>query len=366
MEKDLLWWVALNLVPAIGPVKAGRLLDHFGSPEAVFRAGRRDLQAVSGLWASDVEAVAGFNPAAAESELRLAEKHQFKLLTREEPGYPAPLKNIADPPILLYLKGEITAEDHPACAIVGTRICSPYGRVQAERFASALAAYQVTVVSGLARGVDTAAHLGALRGRGRTLAVLGSGLLNIYPEENRPLADRIASSGAVISEFPLSVRPDKGTFPRRNRLISGLSGGVLIVEAGQRSGALITTDYALEQGREVFALPGPVDQETSTGTNRLIADGARPALVPEDIVSVLVPNRLTPAAPAAGTETAGLPFDDELTGRLLTALSSEKPLTLDGLAALLGVAPARLADLLTRLELAGRVRALPGQRYRLP
>jgi len=325
----------------------------------------------------DTENILGFKMETAKEELRLAEKHGFGVIHQNDSRYPGLLKQIPDPPILLYTWGTIKEIDLLSAAIVGTRLCSPYGMIQAARFAAGIVSAGFTVVSGLAKGIDTAAHQGALRAKGRTIAVLGSGLLDIYPVENRKLAEKIASSGAVVSELPLRMRPDRQNFPKRNRIISGLSRAVLVVEAGNRSGALITASLALEQGREVFALPGPVDQEMSLGTNNLLKEGAQIATAPEDILIALAPTLPFPKKETAPAEketqskaesTGENQLPDTLSGdypELKTLLLSGKPISIEEIALHLNLSLAEVGSLLTRLELEGRIKEMPGKRFTL-
>ncbi|MFA5394067.1 MAG: DNA-processing protein DprA [Candidatus Ratteibacteria bacterium] len=378
MNNDLLWWVALNLTPNIGSIKAKALLDYFPRPADIFKAGKSDLIKAGKLSFQDTENILEFKIETAEEELRLAEKHGFAIIPQNDSRYPELLKQIPDPPILLYVWGTFKEIDLLAAAIVGTRLCSPYGLIQAARFAAGIVSAGFTVVSGLAKGIDTAAHQGALRAKGRTIAVLGSGLLDIYPVENRKLAEKIASSGAVVSELPLRMRPDRQNFPKRNRIISGLSRAVLVVEAGNRSGALITASLALEQGREVFALPGPVDQEMSLGTNNLLKEGAQIATAPEDILIALAPT-----LPFPEKETVPVEKETQLktghdgqnqTHRVLsgdypelkTLLLSGNPVSIEEIAAHLSLSLAEVGSLLTKLELEGVVKEISGKRFTLP
>ena len=241
--------VSLNLIPQIGSVRLKELLKHFGEPQAIFKASRKDLVLLLGQQIG--ESVASFNLKCLENDLALAKKLSIKITTCFDQDYPQLLKEIPGAPIVLYILGGITAQDNLAIGIVGSRRASLYGLSNAEIFAAQLSAQGITIVSGMARGVDTYAHRGALKAKGRTIAVIGSGFNHIYPEENTDLAKQISFCGAVISEFPMNTKPLPGNFPRRNRLISGLSLGVLITEAARNSGALITADFALEQGREV-------------------------------------------------------------------------------------------------------------------
>ncbi|MCX5687695.1 MAG: DNA-processing protein DprA [Candidatus Omnitrophica bacterium] len=253
-------FLILNMIEDIGSVRTQELLKHFSSLENVFKASQIQIEKTEKiglvLAARMQQAIKEIN---LKKELDLIKKHDVKVITFLEKEYPENLKNIYDPPVVLYVKGKILPDDKLAVAIVGSRLASFYGLQTAEKLGFELASQGITVVSGLARGIDSSAHKGALKAKKRTIAVLGSGLANIYPEEHIDLADKISESGAVISEFPMTMGPNKGNFPRRNRIISGLSLGVVCVEAAEKSGALITCDYALEQGREVFAVPGKVD-----------------------------------------------------------------------------------------------------------
>jgi DNA processing protein len=274
--KDLFHWVALTLVPGVGSVLFKRLVEAFGSPEGVLKASPRDLNRIEGIGPKVIASLRGFDwKSAAEKELISLEKIGARLLTWEEEEYPPNLKQIYDPPPVIYIMGEVAPQDQRAVAIVGSRYPTTYGRMAAERISFGLGKLGVTVVSGLARGVDASAHQGALASGGRKIGVLGCGIDIIYPPENRDLGDRVSSQGAVISEFPLKTPPDSDHFPIRNRIISGISLGVVVVEATLRSGSLITARFALEQGREVYALPGNVDSARSEGTNRLIKQGAK-------------------------------------------------------------------------------------------
>ena len=263
---DKLPWLGLRSIPGVGIVLGQRLLQRFGSPGAVFKASFQDLAAVRGITPAMAQAIAGFRDWD-KLEARLAQltAQGAEMVTQDDPRFPAGLKLIPYPPPLLYIKGTLTPADSLAVAIVGTRGASYYGLKAARRLAGALAARGVTVVSGLARGIDTAAHQGALEMSGRTLAVLGCGLDVVYPPENLKLYQEIPEHGALVSEFPLGTPPEARNFPIRNRIISGLALGVVVIEAGVKSGTAITVRYALDQGREVFAVPGPIDSPTSIG-----------------------------------------------------------------------------------------------------
>lgn len=281
-------YLALSLLPKIGPIRVKRLLAKFGSPQAIFTASQSELTCVPGigaemaktilLWEQHIDLI--------EEKRRMA-AHDVRLLTLDDPSYPELLRQIYDPPFLLFMRGALTRADEAALAVVGSRRLTHYGRDQARRLSYQLAKAGFTVVSGLARGIDTAAHEAALAAGGRTIAVLGSGVGNVYPPENAALADRIAENGAVLSEFPVLYVPDKQSFPLRNRIVAGMSRGLLVVEAPAWSGALITANQALEQGRSVYAIPGPIDRPSSAGCNRLIQQGAKLVCSAEDIIDDL-------------------------------------------------------------------------------
>ena len=279
--------IALNLSMDIGSIRLQRLIDVFGSPENIFKATFSQLARVPGIGDRIAGNVTAFCPAVLGQELALIAQYGFSVVTLYDDAYPHNLRYIPDKPIVLYLKGRCQDEDNLAIAMVGCRRPSFYGIEQAERFAKEFAQRGITVVSGMARGIDTCSHEGALKAGGRTIAVIGSGLGNMYPPENEALAQRISASGAVVSEFPIHAEPKRFNFPRRNRIISGLSLGVLVVEAGRNSGSLITARFALEQGRDVFALPGKVDAVQAFGTNALIKDGACLVSGIEDIIENL-------------------------------------------------------------------------------
>ncbi len=296
---------------------------------------------------------------AADKEIVFSGKSHVKILGIEDPGYPAPLRYIPDPPYILYIKGELKQEDLIAIGVVGSRKPSVYGRSQAEKLSAEVSALGFCVVSGLARGIDSAAHGAVLKRGGRTLAVLGTGLLKIYPEENRGLAEKICENGALISEFPLLLGPEKWNFPRRNRVISGLSLGSLVIEAGEKSGALITAKYALEQGREVFALPGNVTSAMSKGTNGLIKAGAKLVESAEDIVS-----ELSGVLPEGFFNRSGqieLPIISlsEEESRVFSAVEGE--IHVDDIAKTCGMQVSKVLSVLVGLELKGYLKQYQGK-----
>jgi len=272
-RSDTKYWVAFSGIPRVGSVRAGRLLSHFGSMEAAWTASAGQLHAAGIDQATVSGIVAEQGAISPDDEMARIEKAGLRAYTWDDPGYPARLKEIDDRPPVLYVRGEISPEDVEAVAVVGTRKATPYGRQEAEHFATDLAASGVTVVSGLARGIDAVAHRAALAAGGRTTGVLACGLDIIYPPEHARLANEIAQHGALISDYPLGMQPRSEFFPRRNRILSAVSLGVLVVEGWESSGALLTARYALEQNREVFAVPGSIYSPTHRGVNKLIRRG---------------------------------------------------------------------------------------------
>ncbi|PJC47068.1 MAG: DNA-protecting protein DprA [Candidatus Omnitrophica bacterium CG_4_9_14_0_2_um_filter_42_8] len=351
--------VALNMVEDIGSVRTRALLSEFGSFEKVFKAGADEIGRVK-----EIGPVIGARVPQAikevdlKKEIGLIKKHGVKVVTFLDKDYPENLKTIYDPPVVLYVKGRILPDDKLAIAIVGSRLASFYGLQTAEKLGFELASHGLTVVSGLARGIDSASHKGALKAKGRTLAILGSGLANIYPEENIRLAEKISESGAVISEFPMATIPDRGNFPKRNRIISGISLGVVCVEAAEKSGALITCDCALEQGRDVFAVPGKVDSMTSKGTNKLIKQGAKLAQGIEDILEELDLETLN-RSPNGKVQTLLLDKNENL---VYTLLSSD-PRYIDDICRESGIGLNRIAGILLNLEIKKFAKQLPGKNF---
>jgi DNA processing protein len=301
VDPDLESLVALNLTGLVGAALHRRLCERFGSARAALRAPRSELKRVPGIGDLTSSAIVEQSKSgAAADEIETAAAEGVSILPFGAPGYPASLATLHDPPLVLYVRGSLEERDLLGVGLVGSRQATPYGLRQAARFGVELAEVGVTVVSGLARGIDTEAHQGALRSKeGRTLAVLGSGVLSVYPPENRLLSRRISERGALLSEFPLRSTPLPENFPRRNRIISGLSLGILVIEAGEKSGALITADWAMEQGRDVFALPGSVESPMSRGAHLLIRQGAKLAETAADILE-----ELPPLAPLLRTGTS--------------------------------------------------------------
>lgn len=359
--KDL---ILLNMAKGVGSIRTKALLDYFKNPENVFKADVSELTKVANIGKNIAENIlrVSRDRSLLEKEYKLIEKHGVKVLTIFDAGYPVSLKEIYDPPIVLYVKGEFKQEDKLAVAIVGSRRCSYYGRDTAARLAAELANLGITVVSGMARGIDTAAHSGALKASGRTTAVLGSGLADTYPPENRRLAQMIAESGAVISEFPMTMKPLAENFPRRNRIISGLSLGVVVVEAAKDSGALITARCAAEQGREVFSVPGQAGVTNSFGTNRLIRDGAKLVETAADILEELVPL----AKQYLASSDKGIRRKKEIPAGLnseeirILQLLEAGPMYVDQISEESSISIAVTSSALTGLEVKGLVRREPG------
>jgi len=280
--------VLLNMIPSLGSISVKRLLEYFDRAINIFQANRTELSKVEGITSRKIDAIKKAQENIdLERELKLAKEKDINIITILDKDYPQNLKNIYDPPPVLYIKGNLRENDYNGIAIVGSRRASFYGLSTASRLSSELAEMGITVISGLARGIDTASHKGALQVQGRTIAVLGGGLLKLYPPENKKLAESIAENGAVISEYSLEVPPLAKNFPRRNRIISGLSLGIVVVEAARNSGALITADLALQQSREVFAVPGKMDSVTSFGSHSLIKQGAKLISNTDDIIEEL-------------------------------------------------------------------------------
>ena len=360
-DPETLAALQINLTPGLGPVLQTRLLNRFGSAAAVFNASGSELLSISGISAKLSAALtAGRHCESAIEELDKAQQHGISVVTRNSQDYPRSLVEICDPPPILYIKKELEPTDTMAVAIVGSRHCTHYGRTQAERLAAGLARAGVTVVSGLARGIDAAAHRGALDAGGRTIAVCAPGLLTIYPPEHDKLADEIVSQGALISESPLDRGPQRGLFPQRNRIISGLSLGVVIVEAGRRSGALHTARHAMEQGREVFAVPGRIDSPASEGCHDLIRDGVTLIRDVQDILETLGP----PVEPVqtADDRTVHVPRELNLTDQeqAILNLIDTAATPIDQVLVQANMPHSRVLSTITVLEMKKLVRRLPG------
>lgn len=351
--------IALNMIPKMGPIRLRRLLEIFKSPERILTASVRELGSVEGIGRETAEALVRWEDHLdLQAELERIRAFGAKVLTMESPEYPRALRQIHNPPIVLYLWGELLERDRHAIAVVGSRAASHYGTECAKKLAFQIAYAGHTVVSGLARGIDTAAHLGALAAKGRTVAVLGSGFLHLYPSENQGLAEKIAQSGALLSEFAMDTKADVQTFPMRNRIVSGMSTGVLVVEAALNSGALITASQALEQGRSVYAVPGPIDRPSSMGSNRLIQQGAKLVTHAGDVLEDL--EILFPENPKPRTENRPQLGDHER--NVYDAIGDEET-CLDQIIQRCGLPAGSVASTLLAMELKGWVKQLPGQRF---
>jgi len=288
--EERLWWIALYLVPGIGEKLFKRLIDHFDSPRKIFNASMKDLEMVKGISKEIADKIKSFDMGKTlKKELELVNKNNVNIVILKDKKYPKNLRTIFDPPPLLYVKGELKKEDDFSISIVGTRTPTRYGKLTAERLAWELGSQGLTIVSGMAKGIDSYAHEGALSSGGRSIAVFGSGLDVVYPPENKKLMNKIIDNGAILSEFPMQTRPNRENFPIRNRIISGISLGTVVVEAASRSGSLITAKLALEQGREVFAVPGNINSGKSKGTNSLLKLGAKLVEGIDDILEELRP-----------------------------------------------------------------------------
>jgi DNA processing protein len=351
------YWVGLSSVRGIGPAKFRALLDYFGSAEAAYTADKGALTNAGLDRTACKSLLAARHQTSIEAKIAQIEDLGIQALTWDDPDYPTYLKEIPDPPPVLYLQGELQSRDQWAVAVVGTRRASSYGRHATRKLVSDLARSGVTIVSGLALGIDGVAHLAAIEAGGRTLAVLGSGLNRIYPPQHRRLAEQVAANGALLSDFFPDTPPEAWNFPRRNRIISGLSLGVLVVEAGARSGASITANFALDQGRDVFAVPGNIDSRTSLGTNRLIQQGAKLVLDARDILEEL---NMTMVAEQVATQLA-LPASHE--EAVLLKLISSHPSHVDDLSRRAGMAVSQVTSTLTMMELKGMIRQVEGMSY---
>lgn len=354
---DPRYWIGFQLIPGIGPVAVATLLQHFGSLDAAWEAGEAEL-AEAGITANAARSIAEQRRAIdLQAELDKLERHGVRAVPLDDPDYPRLLREIPTPPILLYILGTLEPVDDLAIGIVGTRRATGYGTDMTRRISTDLASAGVTIVSGLALGVDTVAHRAALDAGGRTIAVCGCGLDTIYPPRNRNLAGRVVESGAMVSEFPIGTKPDARNFPARNRIISGLARGTVVVEAPRRSGALITARFAADQGRDVYAVPGSALSQASEGCHTLIRDGATLITSAADVLEEL---NVTSAQSAVQTRMA-LPESEE--ERRLLALIGAEPRHVDELCQESGLPIQETNGLLLALELKGLIRQQGFQHY---
>ena len=357
--------VALNMVEHVGPVRVRQLLEHFGDAPSILRASKQALLQVQGVGEETAGAIAGWEETVdLGAELKRIQDFGCRILIQSDAEYPGLLRQIYDPPIVLYVKGGLNDKDRNAIAMVGARLTTHYGQETARRLAYQLAYVGVTVVSGGARGVDTAAHQGALNAKGRTVAVLGTGINIIFPPENAGLFERIAGSGAVLTQFPFNRKADRQSFPIRNRIVAGMTLGTVVVEANLTSGALITAGMAIDDGRQLFAVPGRIDSPQSRGCHDLIKKGAKLCENAEDILSefeYLFPPSNRPPSPAEGGALPGL----SLSGHEQTVydLLGDDEVTTDELIRDSGLPASAIAVALLSLEMKRLVRQLPGKLF---
>ncbi|HOQ38453.1 MAG TPA: DNA-processing protein DprA [Acetivibrio sp.] len=368
MESKIRYWVWLSSVPGVGAVKSRKLLEHFKDIYNVWNAKRDELGVLPFLSRTDVSNLTDEKiKENTDNLLESITKHNIKVVTIEDSMYPLYLKNIYDPPIVIYMKGNI-GKDEKYLAVVGSRRASSYGIRMAQAISGELAKYGITVVSGMARGIDSYAHKGALDVGGRTIAVLGCGLDIAYPSENKKLMENIVLNGACISEYLPGTTPAPGNFPARNRIISGISLGVIVIEAGERSGSLITANFALEQGREVFALPGNVSNYNSTGTNKLIKEGAKIVTGIDDILEEInisfSEDKIKDFFSQRFEGDKLLKDLDDDEKKVVECLKLE-PLHIDVISRKTGISVAMISSILIMLELKGIVEQLPGKIFKL-
>jgi DNA processing protein len=368
------YWLALALTPGLGPTRIRKLIEHCGSAERVFQASLTELEAM-GMRAVSAQSLAtGKSLELAQQECMKAAEAGARIISLSDPEYPSRLKEIYDPPVILFVKGRVDVLAQPGIAMVGTRHPTPYGSGMAERLSTDLAARGLVIISGLARGIDTASHRGAVAAKGKTVAVLGTGIDVMYPKENTRLTEQIvALGGALITEFPVGTSPAPQNFPIRNRIISGMSAGVLVVEAAEYSGTRITSRCALEQNRDVYAVPGNVTNKNSWGPNTLIKQGAKLVATWEDVWEELPPDiqaalsaRQQNESPEA--ETASLFPDDAISSherKILKLLKADESTHIDQLVESLEneISPSEIFAALFELELNGKVRQLPGKNF---
>ena len=358
--------VALNMIDHVGPIRLRQLLEHFGDAPSILRATRQQLLGARGIGEETAAAISSWEKSVdLDAELKRVSDFHCHILTQQDPEYPPSLREIYDPPIVLYVKGRLTDRDRNAVALVGSRQTTHYGLETARKLGYQLAYTGVTVVSGGARGIDTAAHQGAMSAKGRTVAVLGTGINIVFPPENKELFDRIAENGAVITQFPFNRSADKQTFPIRNRIVAGMTLGTVVIEATLNSGALITANFATDYGRQVFAVPGPITSPRRKGCHDLIKKGAKLCEGAEDILSefeYLFPPSNRPAT----TEQAGhLPALElsENEQKILQALSESEERSTDEVIRLCGLPSSAVSVALYGLEMKRLVKQLPGKMF---
>lgn len=356
-------FIALNMLPKIGPVRVRRLLEQFESPQNILAADKKDLIQVQGIGPESAQIINNWEQIIdLDKEMGEADERGISILTQQSPDYPQHLLNMYDPPLVLYVWGEIKPSDQHAIAIVGSRKTTHYGQNSAKEISKHLASSGLTILSGLARGIDTFAHQGALEAVGRTISIIGSGLAQLYPPENYQLAENIANgNGAVISEFPLHQKPDKKTFPMRNRIVAGWASGILVVECPKWSGSMITANLGLEMGKTIYAVPGPIDRPTSAGCNQLIRDGATLVTSAMDILDDLEALPLNFNLEVQPEASPSITLDNT-EQQVLSVLSKEETL-LDTILATSKLPISTVMSTLLKLEMKRLVRQLPGPRF---
>jgi DNA processing protein len=375
LNQNLKYWVALKWVEGVGNVGFKALLEAFGTPRKVFEAPLSMIKAVPGIGDKTASHIKAFKDwKKVEKELERADKTGVSIVTSQDPLYPSQLLSTYDYPAFLYVKGHLK-EDDVNVAVVGSRMASTYGKFTTERLCRELVLRGITVISGLARGIDSAAHRGALSGKGRTIAVLGCGLDVVYPPENEKHFNEISLQGALISEFPFGTPPNAPNFPARNRIISGISLGVVVVEASEKSGSLITARIALEQGREVFAVPGSIDSSGSRGTNKLIKQGAKLIENVEDILEEILPQVTIAPKLVKPDQRQKQPEDHQKiltlspdlvlkeTEKTVWQVLSQKPVHIDQIITSTGLTAHEVLGILLNLELQGLIEQKPGKTY---
>src|SRR5262245_35232679 len=359
-------FITLNMIDRVGPVRIRQLLEHFGDPVSILGASKQHLLAARGIGDDTAEAISGWQTTVdLEAELKRIREFGCHVLTQQDPEYPPLLREIYDPPIVLYVKGSMDAKDRNAVAIVGSRQTTHYGMESSRKLGYQLAYVGVTVVSGGARGIDTAAHLGALNARGRTIAGLGTGINIVFAPENVALFERIAANGAVVTQFPFNRQADKQSFPIRNRIVAGMTCGTVVVEANLTSGALITANFAIEYGRQVFAVPGRIDSPRSKGCHELIKKGAKLCEAAEDILSEF--EYLFPATnrPPAPNETGVLPALTLSANEqaVYDVLKKEEEISIDEVIRFSGLPSSAASVALLSLEMKRLIKQLPGKMF---
>jgi len=366
MNNEWKYWIALSFVYGIGDIKRNNLIARYDSAREIFQAPRKELLRIDGITEKNVSEIKGFKDwERVEQELAKIEKSGLNFITLNDPEYPESLKHIYNPPPFLYMSGSIEKKDDVSIAIVGTRVPDRYGRQVAENLAGELALRGVTIVSGLARGIDSIAQAEALKRGGRTIGVLGCGIDVVYPPENDKLYKAVAANGAVVSEFFLGTGPHPHNFPQRNRIISGLSLGVVVVQASEKSGSLITASFALDQNKDIFAVPGNIGRQLSKGTNRLIKRGAKLVETVDDILGEIEQMTLFGEnfAPVKSKEEIMSGLTDK--EKTIYAVFAEDPIHVDKIITETGLNSSSVLSVLLSLELDGRIKQLPGKMFQI-